>query len=380
MPRSEVRNVSEYPVYKPARSNDTILFIEDLKVHFPVRRSFVDVLRRRPQLYVKAVDGISFDVKVGEVFALAGESGCGKTTTGKSILRLTPVTSGSIGYMPSKKVREQLGDSPVTKSISEYGHVDLVKIPDKYFKPLRADIQMIWQDPYGSLNPRRTIFEILSEPLEIHGIGETKEARYEMVAKALESVKLSPPDEFMDRYPHMLSGGQRQRVVIARALILQPKLVVADEPVSMLDVSIRAEILQLMMDLKKSLGLTYIFITHDLALARYISNRLAVMYLGKIVELGDTRRVIENPMHPYTRALVEAIPEPDPSRRLSIRELHIKGEVPSPINVPPGCRFHPRCVVLDEKPELAELCKTKEPPLIEVEPGHYVACWLYAKK
>lgn len=379
-------------IYSPSRDEDVILFAQDLKMYFPVKRGITDIIMGRPRLYVKATDGVSFDIKRGEVFALAGESGCGKTTTGKMVLRLLKPTAGTIGYIPSKKVLESLGVSssevkdrkalarkglPV---VSESGHINISVVPDALFKPFRADLQMIWQDPYGSLNPRRTIFEILEEPLAIHSVGVTKEDRYEIVAKALESVKLTPPDEFIDRYPHMLSGGQRQRVVIARALILEPSFVVADEPVSMLDVSMRAEILQLMMDLKKSLGLTYMFITHDLALARYISNRLAIMYLGKVVELGDARRVVANPLHPYAKALVEAIPEPDPERRHMIKELPIKGEVPSPINVPKGCRFHPRCVALDNHPEIKELCKTKEPPLMEVEPGRYVACWLYAKK
>ncbi|AFL66275.1 ABC transporter ATP-binding protein [Desulfurococcus amylolyticus] len=367
-------------IYEPKITSDTILFAKNLRVYFPVRKSFLDTLRRRPQLYVKAVDGVSFDISKGEVFALVGESGCGKTTTGKTILRLNKPTEGEIGYLPSKEVLEEVKSYGSINNISEYGHISLASLNEHMLRPLRKDIQMIWQDPFGSLNPRRTIYEILEEPLAIHGVGVGREDRYDIVAKALESVKLTPPDEYMDRYPHMLSGGQRQRVVIARALILNPKFVVADEPVSMLDVSIRAEILQLMMELKNKLGLTYLFITHDLAVARYISNRLAVMYLGQIVEIGDARRVIENPLHPYTRALVEAIPEPDPSRRLAIREIPIKGEVPSPINIPAGCRFHPRCVALDEKPELREYCMKKEPPLVEVEPGHYVKCWLYAKK
>jgi peptide/nickel transport system ATP-binding protein len=365
--------------YEPQKTSETILYVENLKVYFPLRRSIMDVLRGRPRLNVKAVDGVSFDVRKGEVLALAGESGCGKTTTGKSILRLTPITSGVIGYLPSKKLIEELNSIPGVNKLTQDGHVDLNSIPEKFFKPFRAEIQMIWQDPFGSLNPRRTIYEILEEPLDIHNVGSTREERYDLIAKMLEAVKLTPPEDFMYRYPHMLSGGQRQRIVIARALILNPTLVVADEPVSMLDVSIRAEILQLMMDLKKKLGLTYVFITHDLALARYIANRIAIMYLGKIVELGDARRVIETPFHPYTKALVEAIPEPDPERRHVIKELPIKGEVPSPVNVPSGCRFHPRCVVLDQRPELAELCTKKEPPLVEVERGRYVACWLYAK-
>jgi peptide/nickel transport system ATP-binding protein len=377
---NEVVDVSEVQVYKPVLDKQTKLVVNGLKVYFPLRKSFVEVLMRKPRLYVRAVDGVSFDVKDGEVFALAGESGCGKTTTGKAVLKLVETTSGSTYYLPSRGIMESNPYYALYKKVSEYGHIDLQGIPDKLFKPLRRDIQMIWQDPYGSLNPRRTIFEILSEALEIHGVGSTKSEREDIVAKALEEVKLTPASEFMYRYPHMLSGGQRQRVGIARALILKPSLIVADEPVSMLDVSIRAEILQLMMELKKIHGLTYIFITHDLALARYISNRIAIMYLGKIVELGDARRVIENPYHPYTKALVEAIPEPNPERRHVIKEPSIKGEVPSPINVPTGCRFHPRCVALDQHPELEELCKKKEPPLIEIEPGRYVACWLYTKK
>ncbi|MCY0868180.1 MAG: ABC transporter ATP-binding protein [Desulfurococcus sp.] len=366
--------------YEPVISPQTILFVKNLKVYFPVRRGLTDVLFRRPPLYVKAVDGVSFEVRKGEVFTLAGESGCGKTTTGKAILRLVDPTEGVIGYLPSKSVIEELEKTGSIKTVSEHGHIDIASLDEKSLKPLRKDMQMIWQDPYGSLNPRRTIYEILEEPLAIHNIGLSREDRYDIVAKALESVKLTPPEDYVDRYPHMLSGGQRQRVVIARALILNPSFVVADEPVSMLDVSIRAEILQLMLELKEKLGLTYLFITHDLAIARYISNKLAVMYLGQIVEFGDTEKVIRNPLHPYTKALLEAVPEPDPSRRLVIKEIPIKGEVPSPINVPKGCRFHPRCVALDGKPELREYCTVKEPPMVEVEPGHYVKCWLYARK
>jgi peptide/nickel transport system ATP-binding protein len=363
-------------VYAPKIDKETKLVVSGLKVYFPLRRLFLI----GPRLHVRAVDGVSFDVKEGEVFALAGESGCGKTTTGKAILRLVDITSGSIIYKPSERISKVISTVPGYKTVSEYGHVNILSIPENYYKPLRQDIQMIWQDPYGSLNPRRTIFEILEEPLDIHKLALSRDERMEIVAKILEDVKLTPPEEFMWRYPHMLSGGQRQRVVIARALITRPSLVVADEPVSMIDVSLRAELLQLMMDLKKAYGLTYIFITHDLALARYISNRLAIMYLGKIVEIGDARKVVEDPYHPYARALVEAIPEPEPERRHVIKELPIKGEVPSPINVPPGCRFHPRCVVLDQQPALRSLCTSKEPPLVEVSPGRYVACWLYAKK
>ncbi len=368
-------------VFEPKPSPNTALYVKNLKTWFPLRRGLIDIILGRPKRFVRAVDGVSFVIEDGDVFGLAGESGCGKTTTGKTILRLYSPTAGLIAYRPRKILLDQLEEMGYTpKVVDEYGNIDIGAIPPKYLKPLRKEMQMIFQDPYGSLNPRITIYDILEEPLLIHKIGETKEERYNIIAKALEMVKLAPPEEFMFRYPHMLSGGQRQRVVIARALILNPRFVVADEPVSMLDVSIRAEILELMLELKRKMNLTYIFISHDLAVSRYITNKIAIMYLGRIVEMGETRKVIENPLHPYTKALIEAIPEPDPRNRGRFRNIPIKGEVPSAIAIPPGCRFHPRCVALDEHPELKTYCTKKEPPLIEVEPGHYVACWLYTKK
>ncbi len=356
--------------------SDVILRVQDLKVWFPLRRSLTEVLKRKPPRYVRAVDGISFDLRRGETFCLVGESGCGKTTTGKAILRLVDIHSGTMYYRAKPDTLEELARSVSTAIKGDV--VEVTAVPDKKLKPLRREMQMIYQDPFGSLNPRFKIKTILEEPLLIHKIGATRDEREELIIKALESVRLVPPEDFMNRYPHQLSGGQRQRVAIARALILNPQLIIADEPVSMLDVSIRAEILDLMIELQKRQNLTYIFITHDLAVARYICDRIAVMYLGKIVELAKGTEVIEKPYHPYTKALIAAIPEPDPSNRLKMRVVPIKGEVPSAVNIPPGCRFHPRCVAYDEQREkLESLCPVHEPPLVEVEKNHYAACWLY---
>ena len=364
---------------KPVLAPDEILRAQDLKVWFPLRRGIMDVLRGRPRRYVRAVDGISFSIKKKEIFCLVGESGCGKTTTGKAIMRLVPIQDGHVYFRPRKDVLEDLWAHGA--EILEGGVVDIANLPDAAVKPLRRSVQMIYQDPYGSLNPRFTVSQTIEEPLIIHGLGFTREERLDIVARILEAVRLVPPEDFMNRYPHQLSGGQRQRVAIARAIVLNPDLVVADEPVSMLDVSIRAEILELLLELRERLGISYIFITHDLAVARYICDRLAVMYLGKIVEVGDARRVIENPLHPYTEALIAAIPEPDPENRKKFRDIRIKGEVPSAVNIPPGCRVHPRCVAFDEnRGRLQSLCPVKEPPMIEVEPGHYAACWLHYKR
>ncbi len=321
---------------------ETILKVENLRKYFQLSRG---LLSFKPAATVKAVDGISFELKEGEILGLVGETGCGKTTTGRVVVKLEEPTSGSVIFKGE----------------------DITKLTGKELREFRRSVQMIFQDPYESLNPRFTIFRTLIEPLIINGIGETYEERVDLAIKALEDAGLKPGEEFLDRFPHELSGGQRQRVAIARALIINPKFVVADEPVSMLDVSIRSGVLNLMLDLREKYRLPFIFITHDIAVARYMSDRINVMYLGKIVETGPTEDIIFDPLHPYTRALLSAVPIPDPEYKRE--RLPIKGELPSPINLPPGCRFASRCPYFQKG-----VCDVKEPDLREIKRNHFVAC------
>jgi len=330
------------------RMDEIIIKVIELKKYFPLSLGFLrSIISKNPPV-VKAVDGISFDIRKGEIFGLAGESGSGKTTTGRLIIRLVEPTSGKV-YFYDKEI---------------------TRISEKGFKEYRKKMQIIFQDPYESLNPKMTIQDIVAEPLRVQGLKNEDEI-FKSVDQSLEDVELIPPEEFLYRFPHELSGGQRQRVAIARALVLRPEFIVADEPVSMLDASIRAEILNLMIDLAEKYKVSFLYITHDLALARHMCNRLAVMYLGKIVERGPVDEIIQNPLHPYTKALMEAVPIPDPtSRRV---EVVIKGEIPSPVNPPSGCRFHTRCPVI-----MRDICRKKEPELVSKGKEHYVACHLYS--
>ncbi len=318
-----------------------MLEVTQLKTWFPVKKGFFGKTR-----YVKAVDDVSFTLSRREVLAVIGESGSGKTTLGRTVLRLIKPTGGRILF--DKK--------------------DVTYMPESRLKWYRFATAMIFQDPFGSLNPYHTVQYILEEPLILRGVPPSE--RREKVVRALDDVRLTPPEDFLKKYPHMLSGGQRQRVGIARALITRPSLVVADEPVSMLDVSIRAEILSLMRSLQAKFDIAMVYITHDIATAKYLSDKILVMYAGKMVEYGTFRDVIREPLHPYTQALIEALPDPDPSNRFTKRKVP-PGEPPSLINPPPGCRFHPRCPYA-----IRGKCDVEEPPLVEVK-ERKVACWLY---
>ena len=329
-----------------ALSDGPIIEVEGLKKYFPIKRGFFTTVISGESVSVKAVDDISFFIKKGEVLGLVGESGSGKTTTGRLIVRLADPTEGRIRYKGK----------------------DISRLSSREMKPLRKEMQIVFQDPFESLDPRMIIKDIVAEPVHIQKVARTEAEVEERVKQILREVELVPPEEFMYRFPHELSGGQRQRVAIARAFILDPEFIVADEPVSMLDVSIRAEILNLMLSLVQRRGSSFLYITHDLALSRHICDRIAVMYLGKLVELGETDTVIRKPLHPYTQALIAAVPVPDPSSK-RIGEV-ISGEIPSPINPPSGCRFHTRC------PYAHTRCAEEDPPLIEVEKDHWVACHL----
>lgn len=320
---------------------EEILRVKDLKMHFPIRRGVF----QQQVGQVKAVDDVSFEVYRGETLGLVGESGCGKTTTGRAIIRIYEPTAGQVDFMG----------------------VDLAKLSKRQLRQTRRKIQMIFQDPYASLNPRMSVFNIVSEPMEIYRISNGK-GRQERVEEILQLVGMNPA--LMNRYPHEFSGGQRQRIGLARSLALIPELIVCDEPISALDVSIQAQVVNLLEELQEKLGLTYIFIAHDLSMVRHISNRVAVMYLGKIVELTDRDTLYNNPLHPYTQSLLSAIPVPDPYIEEKRQRIILKGDLPSPANPPLGCNFNTRC------PVAFDTCFVEEPEYLEVEPGHFGACHL----
>ncbi|MEM2960797.1 MAG: ABC transporter ATP-binding protein [Candidatus Bathyarchaeia archaeon] len=323
---------------------DILIRAKNLRVFFTIRMGFFE---RR---YLKAVDGVDLEIGKGETLAIVGESGSGKTTLGKTLLRLYMPTEGSI-----------LFDGK-----------DITKASEKELKWYRKVAQIIYQDPFSSVNPFFNVYKILEEPLIAQGIG-TKKEREEKIFQTMHDIKLEPIDDFAGKYPHMLSGGQRQRVAIGRAIILNPRFIVADEPVSMLDASVRVEILNLLQELQKKHGITFAYITHDIATVKYFSERIAIMYAGKIVEIGPLRNVIAKALHPYTEALIEAIPDPDPRNRFHDRHVPT-GEPPDLIAPPTGCRFNPRC------PYAIEICKSKEPILEEIEPKHKIACWARSRE
>ncbi|HDD54782.1 MAG TPA: ATP-binding cassette domain-containing protein [Chloroflexi bacterium] len=320
--------------------NNSLVRVEKLVKHFPITQG---VIIQRQVGAVKAVDGISFDIKHGETLGLVGESGCGKSTTGRTILQLHEPTAGKVYYDGE----------------------DLTTMGESDLRRLRREMQIIFQDPYASLNPRMTIGDIIGEPLDIHKIGTAKE-RLERVQELLNLVRLNP--FFIKRYPHEFSGGQRQRIGVARALALNPNFIVCDEPISALDVSVQAQVVNLLEELQEKFDLTYLFIAHDLSMVRHISDRIAVMYLGKLVELADKDELFYNKMHPYAIALLSAVPIPDPVKERQRKRIILEGDVPSPAKPPSGCRFHTRC------PIAQDICKVEDPPFEEKTPGHWVAC------
>jgi oligopeptide transport system ATP-binding protein len=320
-------------------TSEVLLHVQELKMHFPIYKG----LLRRQVGAVHAVDGISFDVHRGETLGLVGESGCGKSTTGRAILQLYTPTSGEV----------------------DFEGVDIIKLKGEELRHTRRKMQMIFQDPYASLNPRMSIGEIVGEPLIVHNIASGKEVD-DRVAHLLELVKLNPA--FATRYPHEFSGGQRQRIGIARALALQPSFIVCDEPISALDVSIQSQVVNLLQELQEQFNLTYLFIAHDLSMVRHISDRVAVMYLGVMVELADSNALYTNPLHPYSQALLSAVPIPDPVLEVKRQRVLLEGDVPSPVNPPSGCRFRTRCPIAES------ICAEKRPEFRELKPGHFVAC------
>ncbi len=322
--------------------DEVLLDVRELRKFFPIKKGFL----RRTVGHVRAVDDVSFFVKKGETLALVGESGCGKTTTSRCILRAIDPSDGQILFRTERD-----------------GVVDVASLPRKRLRPLRPQMQMIFQDPYSSLNPRMTLLDIVGEPMLVNGV-KSRQERIDRVEQLLQLVGLRP--EFMRRFPHAFSGGQRQRIGIARALALNPSLVVADEPVSALDVSVQAQILNLLLDLQEELGLTYLFVAHDLSVVKHISDRVAVMYVGKIVELADRDQIFNAPKHPYTSALLSAVPKPDPRARS--KHLPLAGEVANPAAPPSGCYFHPRC------PYAIDVCKTDPPAWEEIVPGQWARC------
>lgn len=321
-------------------TNEVLLSVKDLTKHFPIKSG---MLFSKSKAYVHAVDGVSFDIYNGETLGLVGESGCGKSTTGRTILQLYKPTSGSVVFDGQ----------------------DLTKLKGEDLRTMRKKFQMIFQDPYASLNPRMTVEQIISEPMEIHHTVK-KDKQTARVKELLELVGLNPA--FINRYPHEFSGGQRQRIGIARALALEPELIVCDEPISALDVSVQAQVVNLLEDLQKQMGLTYLFIAHDLSMVRHISNRIAVMYLGIIVELAERNELYKNPLHPYSQALLSAVPYPDPEIEETRQRIILEGDVPSPVNPPSGCRFRNRCRFAQD------ICAKTRPEFKEVAPGHFAAC------
>ena len=323
---------------------EVLLSVQNLKMHFPITRG---IILQRQVGSIKAVDGITFELMRGETLGLVGESGCGKSTTGRAILQLYEPTAGEVVFEGQ----------------------DLTEINSGELRRMRRRMQMIFQDPYASLNPRMTVGSIVGEPLEVHKIGGSRREQQQRVQELLEIVGLNP--YFINRYPHEFSGGQRQRIGVARALAVNPSFIVCDEPISALDVSIQAQVINLLEDLQSEMGLTYLFIAHDLSVVRHISDRIAVMYLGKIVELADREVLYENPLHPYTQALLSAVPIPDPQVEKKRQRIILEGDVPSPAEPPTGCNFNTRC------PQVMDICRQYEPSFTDVSDGHRVACFLY---